>query len=98
MASVALNQDNTGEHSILVKKWFKNYHLVSGVKEGHESTKHTCQQIRNYVVAEEWAPARPSLAPVVIAISLSGSSDRPKIGEYIVTSAFLRRSRPLFEY
>lgn len=37
----------------------------------------------------------PSLAPVVMVTSVSGSSLRPQVGEYASAMAFLRRGRPL---
>jgi hypothetical protein len=83
---------------ILVKERFENNHFIAGVKEGHESTEHAYQTISSYPSLEEGGRGSscisPSLAPVVMVTSVSGSSCLLKDDEYTAARAFLRRCRP----
>lgn len=65
----------------LVKKGLKHNDFVAGFDERHEGAQHACCcQNHAWRTRREELCNTPSLAPVVMVISVSGSSLRPQYG------------------
>lgn len=66
---------------ILVEKGLKDDDLIPGLDEGHEGAQHACCKSTSCQMDVALEEYKPSFAPVVMVISVSGSSVRPQNGE-----------------